>query len=239
MKGSKVRRTKSLTEINHYDTENDEINVKDVFQWRAETDEHEPLTGSNTLEEIKFDRGWNQSQLDEELLKRRTILAYLIDHGLTEYTQVAATIQAFINDPDTILTLVANGTLEDSLADLREMESVLIDIDPEKEEMVPRPDPTEEIAGLSKTILDEAESQLFDQYRDMYVPDEGLAVALADTATPSKSRPKNDDTTFDPDTNADNESTVSSEPFGGFEEATVTDEEGANHDEPSASEDEK
>ncbi len=215
-----------------------------MFQWRAETDEHEPLTGSNTLEEIKFDRGWDQARLDEELLKRRTILAYLIDNDLTEYTQVAATIQAFINDPDTILALVANDTLQGSLADLREMESVLIDIDPEKEEMVPRPDPTMEVADLSKTILAKAESRLFDQYQDMYVPKEGLAVALADTAKPSESSSKRDESTVDMDwdsddesesadnTGADDESAHSTDPFGGFEEATVTNEEPKDFEEP-------
>ncbi len=215
VKGSKVRRTKSLTEVNHYDTENDEINVKDVFQWRAETDEHEHLSGSNTLEEIKFDRGWDQDRLEDELLKRRTILAYLIHNGLNEYTQVAATIQAFINDPDTILALVAAGKLEDSLADLREMESVLIDIDPEKEEMVPRPDPDAEIAELAEDILDTAEEQLFDQYRGVDVSEDGLAVALADTAKPT------DDSAHA----FDQEPVLGDDPFGEFEEATFADDE--------------
>jgi len=182
--GSKVRRAKSLTEINHYDTENDEINVQDVFQWRAEDDEHEQMTGSNTLDEIMFDRGWDQQRLDEEILKRRTILAYLIRNGLNDYTQVAATVQAFINDPDTILALVASDKLEESLEDLREMESVHIDIDPEKEEMVPRPDPDEEMYERAGEVLDEAEEQLFDRYVDVTVGDDGLAVALAGAAEP-------------------------------------------------------
>ncbi|SIR13177.1 flagellar protein FlaI [Haladaptatus litoreus] len=249
VKGSKVRRTKSLTEINHYDTENDEINVKDVFQWRAETDEHERLTGSNTLEEIKFDRGWTQERLESELLMLRTILAYLLDNGLNGYTQVAATIQAFINDPDTILALVANDELEDSLADLREMESVLIDIDPKKEEMVPRPDPTEEVAQLSKDILAEAEDVLFDQYRDVQVGDDSLAVALADTSKPAgepirsesvradsddlsgddnrlRSDGRHDDHLRDDDPRDHHPSSVLSDnPFGEFEEATVADNE--------------
>ncbi len=39
VQGTKVRRNKSLTEINHYEAEHDEINVQDVYQWQAETDE--------------------------------------------------------------------------------------------------------------------------------------------------------------------------------------------------------
>ncbi|MDS0293142.1 type II/IV secretion system ATPase subunit [Halogeometricum luteum] len=165
VQGNKVRRNKSLTEINHYDAENDEINVQDVYQWQAENDEYLQMGSSNTLEEIRFDRGWTEDTLDHELFLRRVVLAYLIDRGLNTYTQVAATLQAFINDPDTILTLMAEDELERSLEDLREMESVHINVDPEKEEMVPRPDPPEEVRELCRAILDRAEAELFGDYR--------------------------------------------------------------------------
>ncbi|WP_435128617.1 ATPase, T2SS/T4P/T4SS family [Halobaculum sp. D14] len=164
VKGKKVRRNKSITEINHYDAENDEINVQDVYQWQAETDEFLKMGDSNTLQEIMFDRGWSREKLDEELLKRRAVLAYLIDRGLNTYTEVAATLQAFINDPETILALMANGGLEASLEDLREMESVLIDVDQEKEEMVPRPEADETMLEQTDRILSEADD-LLDRYR--------------------------------------------------------------------------
>ncbi|WP_276300708.1 ATPase, T2SS/T4P/T4SS family [Halorussus lipolyticus] len=185
VQGSKVRRNKSLTEINEYNAENDEINVQDIFQWRAEDDEFMRLSGSNTMDEIMFDRGWSRDQLEREILKRRVILAYLIKNGLNKYAQVAATVQAFINDPDTILTLVANEKLEESLQDLREMESVQINVDPKKEEMVPRPDPGEETYELAKGILAEAEDRLLDDYRGADADVEGLAVALAESAEPT------------------------------------------------------
>ncbi|MFC7075787.1 type II/IV secretion system ATPase subunit [Haloarcula halophila] len=178
--GNKVRRNKSLTEINEYSAENDEINVRDVYEWRAETDEYIQMGNSNTLEEVKFDRGWTQEKLDEELFKRKVVLAYLIEQGLNTYTEVAATIQAFINDPDTILTLIANGQLELSLEDLREMESVQIDIDPEKEEMVPRPEAPEEMLEESKDILDNAQP-LFDQFMSRETPDIVSALMDGDT----------------------------------------------------------
>jgi flagellar protein FlaI len=175
--GSKVRRNKSLTEINEYSAENDEINVRDVYEWRAETDEYIQMGNSNTLEEIKFDRGWTQEKLDEELFKRKVVLAYLIEQGINTYTEVAATIQAFINDPETILTLIANDQLERSLEDLREMESVKIDIDPEKEEMVPRPDAPPEMVEETKQVLDNA-GPLFTQFKSGDTPD--IVSALMD-----------------------------------------------------------
>ncbi|SNZ13365.1 flagellar protein FlaI [Natronoarchaeum philippinense] len=176
VQGHKVRRNKVLTEVNHYDAENDEINVQDVYQWQAETDEFLKMGESNTLDEIKFDRGWGQERLDRELEKRRVILAYLIKNGLNEYAQVAATIQAFINDPETILTLIANGVLEESLEDLREMESVLIDVDPEKEELVPRPDPNEEGLNEVTDILERAEESILQEFKGK--TPSGLASAL-------------------------------------------------------------
>jgi flagellar protein FlaI len=180
VQGKKVRRNRNITEVNHYDAENDEINVQDVYQWQAETDEFLKMSESNTLEEIKFDRGWDQDRLEEELFKRRTILAYLIENGLNEYTQVAATIQAFINDPVTVLTLIANEQLKPALEDLREMESVLIDVDPEKEALVPRPDPTSETRNTATNILDRADERLFEPLKGQ-VPS-GLGGALTGQA---------------------------------------------------------
>ncbi|MFB6195627.1 MAG: secretion system protein E, partial [Haloplanus sp.] len=173
-----------LTEINFYDAENDEINVQDIYQWQAETDEFLRMSDSNTLEEIRFDRGWTRATLDEELFKRKAVLAYLIDNGLNTYTQVAATIQAFINDEETILALMANDQLERSLEDLREMESVLIDIDPEKEAMVPRPDPNEEELAKCEDILDRAESELFEEYHGQDVTSVNSALADVDAVEP-------------------------------------------------------
>ncbi|MFC5136168.1 MULTISPECIES: type II/IV secretion system ATPase subunit [Haloferacaceae] len=177
VQGRKVRRNKSITEINHYDAENDEINVQDVFQWQAETDEFLRMGDSNVLEEIMFDRGWSRATLDDELRKRRIVLAYLIDRGLNSYAQVAATFQAFINDPETVLALMANDELERSLEDLREMESVLIDVDRDKEAMVPRPDPDEAGREEAAAILADAE-EVFETYRGS-VPDSVAGALLA------------------------------------------------------------
>ncbi|PSP97672.1 secretion system protein [Halobacteriales archaeon QS_9_68_42] len=165
VQGNKVRRNKSLTEINHYDPENDEINVQDVYQWQAETDEFLKMGESNTLDEIQFDRGWTRERLEREMLSRQIVLAYLIEKGLNTYTQVAATLQAFINDPESILGLIATDGLERSLEDLREMESVKIDIDPEKEAMVPRPSASEEMLEETGRILEDAEEML-EEYRE-------------------------------------------------------------------------
>ncbi|MFW6153428.1 MAG: type II/IV secretion system ATPase subunit [Halobacteriota archaeon] len=166
VKRRKVRRNKVLTEINHYDTENDEINVQDVFQWQAENDEFFQNSSSNVLEQIQFDRGWSRERLEHELFLRKLVLAYLIENRLNEYAEVAATVQAFINDPETVLALMASGQLADSLSELRQMESVVIDIDPELEDLVPRPEPTEKVLEVTGEIMTEGEERIFREYRE-------------------------------------------------------------------------
>ena len=175
VRGRKVRRNQALTEINSYDAENDEINVQDVYTWNAGADEFTRQPGPQILEEIMFDRGWSRRRLEDELHKREVILAYLIDRRLSAYEKVAATIQAFMNDPDTILALVARDRLEESLDDLREMETVFMDIDDETEALVPRPSPDEATRTRAAGFLDE-HAEMLDSYRE--VDTDGVEEAL-------------------------------------------------------------
>ncbi len=192
--GHKVRRNKVLTEINEYSPENDEINVRDVYEWRAETDTFIQMGSSSTLEEIKFDRGWSDDRLNEELFKRKAVIAYLIENGLNTYTEVAATVQAFINDPDTILAIISRGKLKRSLEDLREMESVQIEVDAEKEELVPRPDADEEMLEETGDILEKAEP-LLERYRNMETGE--LIDALESGDEPAEMEPPSEEEDID------------------------------------------
>ena len=191
VQGNKVRRNKVLTEINHYDPENDEINVQDVYQWQAETDEFLQMGESNTLDEIQFDRGWSRERLEREVFIRRIVLAYLIKHDLNTYTQVAATLQAFMNDPDSILRLIATGELERSLEDLREMESVKIDIDPDKEAMVPRPTAGEEMLAEAEGVLRDGDD-LLSEYREEPVETDVVDALELDDADDIEPEPEPD-----------------------------------------------
>ncbi len=191
VQGRKVRRNKVLTEINHYDTENDEINVQDIYQWQAENDEFLMNSQSNVLETIMFDRGWSAERLEHEMFLRKLVLAYLIEHDLNEYAQVAATIQAFINDPETVLALMASDQLEESLNELRQMESVVIDIDPELEDLVPRPEPSEDILEMAGEILAQSERRVFSDYREEHPSN------LADALSHIEPESTVDDMTFE------------------------------------------
>ncbi|SFS75894.1 type II/IV secretion system ATPase subunit [Halostagnicola kamekurae] len=162
--GETVRRNKCITEINDYDVERDEINVQDVYQWQAKTDDYREAGTSSILEEIRVDRGWSQETLERELFERRVVLAYLIERGLGSYADVAATIQAYMTDSEKIRTLMATDRLEEALPALREMESVRIERS-QTESQVSRPDSSPETARRAANVLERADEALFDDYR--------------------------------------------------------------------------
>jgi flagellar protein FlaI len=166
---SKVRKSKVITEINDYDPENDEINVNDIYEWSAENDEFvgfeedDRLSDISTLKKIRFDRGWSVDELKDELAKRRIVLAHLLVNEYNTYAQVAATTQAFINDNDTVLTLIANDELGDELENLRQMENILIDVSQDDEESTPRPELSEEVRGDAEAALSQHQD-ILDEY---------------------------------------------------------------------------
>jgi len=197
IQGTKVRRNKTLTEINHYDQEKNEINVQDIYKWQPESDDFQRQGNPSTLEQIRFDRGWDRETLHEHFFERQVVLAYLIVEGINDYGEVAATIQGFMNEPETIMTLIATDRLEESLSDLREMESVAINVDPRKEALVPRPEPSEETLQQAREILETAKEQLFDRYRDTEPRTLISALEGIDTAEDIVARPDRDQELWD------------------------------------------
>ena len=151
--GRRVRRNASITEVTRYDPENDEITVKDVYRWRADTDAFEQPAESSVLEQIRRERGWSRHRLETALDRRRIVLAYLLTREITDYAAVAATIQAAMRDPATVLASIASETLEESLDGLRTMESIQVDVDATAEATTPRPSPTEAVRDTTDAVL--------------------------------------------------------------------------------------
>jgi len=151
--GERVRRNASITEINHYDAEHDEINVTDVFRWHAETDAFQQADDPSVLETIAAERGWDRSRLQDELDRRRKVLAYLIEHDHNSYAEVTAAVQAFMSDPAAVMSLIDADALSASLADLQTMESIHVDVDATTEAMTPRPTPTQAVRAEARAVL--------------------------------------------------------------------------------------
>jgi flagellar protein FlaI len=134
--------------------------MTNIYEWDAATDTVEQTGDSQVFEAIRTENGWTAEQLDAELLKRKAILAYLIANDISDYGSVAGTIQGFMIDEGAILHLIQAGELEEYVSNLRTISSLNIDVDPEREALVPRPDTPTDVRSVTQEILEAAEPLL-------------------------------------------------------------------------------
>lgn len=167
--GHMARRNTAITEIDTYEPTTDEFTVDKAFEWLPKEDRFKRHGRSELLAEIQHANGWSDDELELEKFKRKVVLAYMVRKGVKTYSGVAATLQGFINDDETILAMIAQDKLDENLNNLEDLKSVDISISAEQEALVPRPDPDSELFDYCGEILDEAEMTLFPEYEDLNV----------------------------------------------------------------------
>ena len=149
--GQRVRRATGLVEIDEYDAEVDEFVINKTYGWDSVDDEIRAHTDGMTglMEQVRLDNGWTSEQFDREWREREVLLAYLVSEGIDTYAGVAATIQAYMHNPDVVMSLIDRDELAARIDDLTAMRTIDIDVDDEVEALVPRPTPQ---AGLQAEV---------------------------------------------------------------------------------------
>jgi len=158
--GHTVRRNMGIVEIGDYSSDQGEFPLTETYEWERSSDRQRRNAESTVMEEIQYTNNWSDTELRRELNRRRIVFAYLIKEGINSYSNVAATIQAYMTSPDTVLGLIADGELKERLLTLQKMKTINIDVDPEKEALIPRPTPPKSIQEEAEKILEEGESLL-------------------------------------------------------------------------------
>ncbi len=105
MGNERVRRTKTIAEIEGIDQRTGDLDYSTAYSWNAKTDAFES-SGGQILEEIADDRGWTRGELLEELDARRKILAALRESGVTDYRQFTAMINEYYADPEAVMARI-------------------------------------------------------------------------------------------------------------------------------------
>jgi flagellar protein FlaI len=163
-----VRRNTQIVEIEGYDATNSEYNTHETFSYRRDVDEFQPRGRSVHLESLVNEKGWTRAELEREMDRRATVLAYLVANSgepnhLNAYSSVATVFQAYMRDPERVLGLIARDRLYEEVETLQEMREVNIDVDHEREVATHRPEPTVEVAARANAILEANSDLLADQ----------------------------------------------------------------------------
>jgi flagellar protein FlaI len=117
LEGERVRRNKTIAEIEGIDQRTGELDYSRSFTWNADDDTFNS-TGSEVLDEIRDDNGWTQRELLRELRDRRRVLEYLWERGVTDYRRFTAMVNEYYADPDTVMEMIdAEGSAPEVAGD--------------------------------------------------------------------------------------------------------------------------
>jgi flagellar protein FlaI len=100
--GERVRRIKTLAEIEGIDQRTGELDYANTFSWNADDDTFR-RRNSELLDEIQDDRGWTRSELQQELRDRRAVLEHLWDEGVSDYRRFTAWVNRYYADKPTVM----------------------------------------------------------------------------------------------------------------------------------------
>jgi len=98
----RVRRIKTLAEIEGIDQRTGELDYSNAFSWNADDDTFRQRN-SELLDEIQTDRGWSRAELQQELRDRRAVLEHLWEDGVTDYRRFTAWINRYYADKPAVM----------------------------------------------------------------------------------------------------------------------------------------
>ncbi len=109
--GRKVRRNLEIAEITEIDPVTKNIKTMTIFRWDPMTDTHRFLLNdvwsSKVMREIMLFKAWDESKLVEEFEKRKMILEYMVEKGITAH-EFLRFIKAYHANPEEVFKMVEN-----------------------------------------------------------------------------------------------------------------------------------
>ena len=109
--GQRVRRNHKLVEISP-DRDGEGLRTRDVFARDPATDTFEQRNTSTLLQEIKYERGWDDGRLRRELSLRQEVLRHLRREGINHHHDVGRVLYTFYRRPETVIEQIRADALE-------------------------------------------------------------------------------------------------------------------------------
>jgi flagellar protein FlaI len=98
----RVRRAKTLAEIEGIDQRTGELDYSTTYSWEATEDRFEERN-SELVDEIREERGWNQSELLTELNNRKRFLTFLHEEDVRDYRRFTAMVNKYYADKEKVM----------------------------------------------------------------------------------------------------------------------------------------
>ncbi|MCE8429295.1 MAG: type II/IV secretion system ATPase subunit, partial [Candidatus Methanoperedens sp.] len=102
VKGKRARRNMKLVEITDIDPTTRNIRTNDIFVWDPLTDKFMRVGESKALNEIMVRRGWNLSDLKNELVNRQKVLEFMVNNKISDFNAISTIIHDYQGTPEKI-----------------------------------------------------------------------------------------------------------------------------------------
>jgi flagellar protein FlaI len=100
--GKPARRISSVAEMAGLDQKTKNLQTNEVFQWNAKNDTFTYSDHSEILERNMEKLGLDKNDVRKELLRRKTVLEWMVKNNIRRYTEVANVIREYYADPERI-----------------------------------------------------------------------------------------------------------------------------------------
>jgi flagellar protein FlaI len=104
----RVRRAKTLAEIEGIDQRTGELDYSTTYSWNANEDTFRERN-SELVAEIREERGWSESALLTEINDRKRFLSFLREQGVTDYRRFTALVNKYYADKERVMDRVDSG----------------------------------------------------------------------------------------------------------------------------------
>jgi len=109
--GERVRRAKTLSEIEGIDQRTGELDYSNTYSWQGQSDSFRQ-SNSDLLDEIRSERGWTESELRTEMRNRRRFLRYLEAEDVRDYRRFTAMVNKYYADPEEVVEMIDTEGIE-------------------------------------------------------------------------------------------------------------------------------
>jgi len=107
--GKPARRAITVTEVMDLDPSTKEVLTNEVYRWDAKRDVFLHSGHSYILEKNMKRMGLGEDEVREELLRRKTVLEWMVKNKVRRYTDVAAVIRKYYADPARVYRMARLG----------------------------------------------------------------------------------------------------------------------------------
>jgi flagellar protein FlaI len=114
----RVRRSRSIVEVLNIDPETGDLGINELFSWEPLKDCFIKVGDSHVMQDIMHVRGWDASELKNEMENRRKILTYMHENKMRSYIQVSLVVQTYQSYPKIVMESIENCTLQDMIQNM-------------------------------------------------------------------------------------------------------------------------